>query len=83
MRLAAIWLALAAALLCTAFCGATPVDIDNPHVKLVGRQIFVNNAPYNIRGVCYSPVPVGEHVMFEPKGDYFTSALACFSLAAK
>ena len=28
-------------------------------VKVAGRQIFVNDAPYIIKGICYHPVPKG------------------------
>ena len=28
-------------------------------VKVAGRQIFVNDAPYTIKGICYHPVPKG------------------------
>jgi exo-beta-1,3-glucanase (GH17 family) len=28
-------------------------------VKVSGRQIFVNDAPYTIKGICYHPVPKG------------------------
>eukprot|EP00965_Chrysotila_dentata_P051335 1702539-Pleurochrysis_carterae.AAC.1 len=36
------------------------------------RQLFVNNTLFEVRGVCYSPVPINESVYFAPYGDYFT-----------
>lgn len=47
--------------------------VDNPpRVKIQGKQLFVDGQPFQIRGVCYSPVPIGESVNFAPFGDYFT-----------
>lgn len=41
-----------------------------------GRQLYVNGEKFAIRGVCYSPVPIGESPSFSPNGDYFTSKYA-------
>ena len=41
--------------------------------RIVGRQLFVDGKLFEVRGVCYSPVPVNESVYFAPYGDYFTS----------
>jgi hypothetical protein len=45
----------------------TPVSID-------GRQLLVNGNPFTIKGVGYSPVPIGDDPETTPPyGDYFTS----------
>lgn len=49
---------------------------EGPLVEIRGRQIFVRGEPFHIKGVCYSPVPVGESPNFDPQGDYFTSKFA-------
>jgi len=41
------------------------------HVK--GRQLIVNDQPFLVRGICYSPIPINESVYFAPYGDYFTA----------
>ena len=39
-----------------------------------GRALWVDGAPFLVRGVCYSPVPVGSDPGYgEPWGDYFTT----------
>jgi len=35
-------------------------------------SLIVNGKPFEVRGLAYSPVPVGESVLFAPSGDYFT-----------
>jgi len=46
---------------------ATPVTIN-------GRQLLVNGSPFTIKGVGYSPVPIGDDPeTMPPYGDYFTS----------
>lgn len=49
----------------------------NPSVRFEGIQLYVDDKPYYIQGVCYSPVPIGESPVFEePFGDYFTDDYA-------
>jgi RHS repeat-associated protein len=39
-----------------------------------GRQLMVNGAPFTVKGVVYSPVPIGiDPETTAPYGDYFTS----------
>ncbi|MBI5102040.1 MAG: Ig-like domain-containing protein [Nitrospirae bacterium] len=40
---------------------------------VVGRQLLLNGLPFTIRGVNYSPVPIGESPSDPPYGDYFTA----------
>lgn len=47
---------------------------DVPAVR--GRQILIYGKPFHVRGVCYSPVPVNESMLFGPYGDYFTDEYA-------
>ena len=42
-------------------------------VRIQGRRLFVNDEPFLVRGICYSPTPINESVYFEPYGDYFTA----------
>ena len=44
----------------------TPVDVS-------GKQLLVNGAPFTVKGVVYSPVPIGEDPQASPYGDYFTA----------
>src|SRR4051794_2977665 len=37
-----------------------------------GRSILVDGNKFFIRGINYSPVPIGEDVNYFPYGDYFT-----------
>ena len=39
--------------------GANSNSANADVVKVAGRQIFVNDAPYTIKGICYHPVPKG------------------------
>jgi hypothetical protein len=41
--------------------------------RVEGRQLFVENKPFRVRGICYSPTPINESVYFAPYGDYFTA----------
>lgn len=41
--------------------------------RIEGRQLFVNEKPFAVRGICYSPTPINESVYFAPYGDYFTA----------
>jgi hypothetical protein len=41
-----------------------------------GRQITLYGKPFFARGVCYSPVPINESMLFGPYGDYFTDQYA-------
>ncbi|MFA5354582.1 MAG: hypothetical protein WC291_10165 [Thermodesulfovibrionales bacterium] len=44
-------------------------------VSFQGRQLMVNSAPFTIRGVLYSPIPIGSDPEAQPPyGDYFSSA---------
>ena len=46
------------------------VSAKRAHV--IGRQLFVEGELFEVRGICYSPVPINESVYFAPYGDYFT-----------
>jgi hypothetical protein len=35
-------------------------------VTISGRQLFVDGTPFFIKGVCYSPVPISESVIYKP-----------------
>jgi hypothetical protein len=49
-------------------------DASATEVKIVGRTLFVDGAPFTIKGVNYSPVPVGTAPESTPPyGDYFTA----------
>jgi hypothetical protein len=37
-----------------------------------GRQLIVNNKPFLVKGICYSPVPINASVYWDPLGDYFS-----------
>jgi len=41
-----------------------------------GRQLFIYGKAFHVRGVCYSPVPINESMLFGPYGDYFTDEYA-------
>ena len=44
-------------------------------LAVVGRQIFLDGKPFTMKGVGYSPVPIGiDPEISPPYGDYFTSA---------
>lgn len=39
-----------------------PVEMPGPSkVEVIGRQLFVNETLFTVKGVCYSPIPVGEY----------------------
>ena len=42
-------------------------------VRIKGRQLLVDDKPFRVRGICYSPTPINESVYFAPYGDYFTA----------
>ncbi len=42
-------------------------------VNVSGKQLLVNGAPFTVKGVVYSPVPIGEDPNAAPYGDYFTA----------
>ncbi len=42
-------------------------------VTVSGKQLLVNGAPFKVKGVVYSPVPIGEDPNLAPYGDYFTA----------
>ena len=51
---------------------ASQVSSRPSKVELVGRRLYVNGAPYFVRGVNYNPIPKGEDGQRYPYGDYFT-----------
>ena len=54
-------------------CSQTfPVQAVNLTVS--GRQILVGGAPFQVRGVCYAPTPIGWAGDQPPYGDYFTAS---------
>jgi len=71
---------LLAALLCLMSCtsllpGVAGAATPTPNaVRLEGGRMTVDGKPYQIKGLAYSPVPMGESVHVEggPQGDYFT-----------
>ena len=38
-----------------------------------GRQILLDGEPFQVRGICYGPVPIGQTGTESPFGDYFTT----------
>ncbi len=59
---------------------AIPLNASIPSLSLVevhGSQILVNGEPLFIKGVCYSPAPIGSNPLYQkPYGDYFTPVYA-------
>jgi hypothetical protein len=54
-----------------ALCSAAAPAAD---VAVVGRQIFIDGKPFTMKGVGYSPVPIGiDPETSPPYGDYFPS----------
>eukprot|EP00457_Paulinella_chromatophora_P003193 gb/GEZN01003199.1/.p1 GENE.gb/GEZN01003199.1/~~gb/GEZN01003199.1/.p1 ORF type:complete len:603 (+),score=93.37 gb/GEZN01003199.1/:131-1939(+) len=50
------------------------IEMNIPEVTRIGNKMFVNGQPFFIKGICYSPAPIGESpVAGEPFGDYFTA----------
>jgi hypothetical protein len=43
-------------------------------VVVSGRQILINGSPFQARGVCYAPTPIGGEADLSPYGDYFTAS---------
>ncbi len=43
-------------------------------ISISGRSLVVNSQSFTIRGINYSPVPIGQDPYNPPYGDYFTSA---------
>lgn len=43
-------------------------------VSISGRSLAVNSQSFTIRGINYSPVPIGQDPYNPPYGDYYTSA---------
>jgi hypothetical protein len=41
-------------------------------VQVSGRQLLVKGAPFTVKGVVYSPTPIGDDPQSAPFGDYFT-----------
>lgn len=69
-----VQLAAASVLALSALMVADAAWYDVPAVN--GRQLLVYGKPFYVRGVCYSPVPVNESMLFGPYGDYFTDEYA-------
>jgi len=44
--------------------------------KVEGFKLVVDGEPFLVKGICYSPVPIGENTAFPPYGDYFTPEFA-------
>lgn len=67
-------------LLLLALCGVAyggSVFAPTPNaVKFVGKQLYVDGQPFYVKGLCYSPVPIGETIEYPPFGDYFISDYA-------
>ena len=42
------------------FCSCISQQEDQVKTEVLGRQIYHNDVPYFIKGVCYHPVPKGE-----------------------
>ena len=52
---------------------AYPALLKN-RLQPVGRALYLDGKPFLVRGVCYSPTPVGQDPGYgEPWGDYFTT----------
>mmetsp|Transcript_4245 Transcript_4245/g.9944 ORF Transcript_4245/g.9944 Transcript_4245/m.9944 type:complete len:616 (-) Transcript_4245:337-2184(-) len=48
-------------------------------IALRGKQLYVDDEPFYMKGVAYSPVPLGEDPLYgAPYGDYFTNEYAAF-----
>lgn len=45
--------------LLTIFFALKTFSVNAGDVKVSGRQIFVNDSPFIIKGICYNPVPLG------------------------
>lgn len=50
--------------------------VDATKIGMIGNKIMVDDVPFHIRGLCYSPVPRGETPEVAPFGDYFTPEYA-------
>ena len=48
------------------------------NVTVAGRAILVDGEPFFVKGVCYSPIPIGQTPDFPPNGDYFMASRFCF-----
>lgn len=42
-------------------------------MRIDGYTLTVDGSPFRVKGVAYSPTPIGENVHFPPHGDYFTA----------
>jgi len=49
-------------------------------VSINGRSLTINGQPFTVRGINYSPVPIGEDPYNPPYGDYYTSAYSDISI---
>ena len=39
---------------------------ESARAVVTGRQLMVDGAPFLVRGICYSPIPINESVYFAP-----------------
>ena len=47
------------------------------HFTVSGREILLDGSPFNVRGMCYQPTPIGgDPSSGPPYGDYFTAGYA-------
>jgi hypothetical protein len=44
------------------------------NVTVTGRAILVDGQSFFVKGVCYSPIPIGQTPDFPPNGDYFMAS---------
>lgn len=65
--LSRIALPLLAAVITCGTCQASVFRAD-------GRALLLDEAPFTVRGVCYSPTPIGGRGDSYPYGDYYTAA---------
>jgi hypothetical protein len=63
-------IAIRCALVFATFCGAFHAAFATT-VTVNGYQILVNGSRFVLKGVNYSPVPIGAEPRFPPHGDYF------------
>mmetsp|Transcript_32613 Transcript_32613/g.45536 ORF Transcript_32613/g.45536 Transcript_32613/m.45536 type:complete len:636 (+) Transcript_32613:130-2037(+) len=48
-------------------------------IELRGKKLFVDGEPFFVKGVAYSPVPLGDDPLYgAPYGDYFTDEYSAF-----
>jgi len=55
----------------------TVVNREPSSIKISGKHLLINNTPKKLKGICYSPTPIGHDPdLLSPFGDYFTSNYA-------